>query len=60
MTAYQVLRTVKIYGGVKNRIGSKSIRRKKSVGPHAHSGRNLETYFLERKKEDLTIEGWQE
>lgn len=54
MTAYQVLRRVKIYGDAKNRIGSKLTRRKKSVSPHTHSVRNLETYFLKRKKKRIS------
>ena len=53
-----VLRRVKIYGGTKNKIGSMSIR--KSIGPHAHSGRKLETFSGEKKEEDLIIKEYQE
>lgn len=55
-----VLRRVKIYGGDKNRIGSMSVRTRKSVGPRVHSCRKLETFSGEKKEEDLIIEESQE
>lgn len=46
-----MLRKGKFYRGAKNRTEVKSTRKKKFQGTHILSGRKLETYSPERKKE---------